>query len=66
MHEGEDMIKMVREFMGEGVLMYASDYPHPESHFPDSVDEVMKWQSISGEAANKLFWGNAVKLYGNP
>lgn len=66
MHEGEDMIKMVREFMGEGVLMYASDYPHPESHFPGSVDEVMKWQSISGEVANKLFWGNAVKLYGNP
>lgn len=66
MHEGEDMIKMVRDFLGEDVLMYASDYPHPESRFPDSVDSVLAWESLSGEAAEKVMWKNAVRLYGEP
>ena len=32
--EGEDMYNAVTQFLGDGVLMYASDYPHSECQFP--------------------------------
>jgi predicted TIM-barrel fold metal-dependent hydrolase len=62
-HEGEEMVRMVTELMGDGVLMFGSDYPHSESRFPDSVDIVMGWQSLGAEAMRKLMWDNSVNCY---
>ena len=39
------MFQMVTEALGDGVLMYASDYPHYESWFPNSIDKIMDWSS---------------------
>lgn len=65
-HEGEKMAKIVSDFLGDHVLMYASDYPHAESRFPESVDQVLAWKSLGDEALNKLMWDNAVRFYGEP
>jgi len=65
-HEGEKMAKMVTDFLGDHVLMYASDYPHAESRFPESVDKVSSWNSLGAEALRKLMWENAVRFYGEP
>ena len=62
-HEGEDMLTAVRGFLGDDVLMYASDYPHSECQFPDTVGNVLKWTSIAGEAQKKLMSGNAQRLF---
>jgi len=40
-HEGPLMTKAVVDILGDGVLMYQSDYPHPESLFPVAVDTVL-------------------------
>ena len=40
-HEGEKMTRMVTDFLGDGVLMYSSDYPHAESRFPESTNKVL-------------------------
>ena len=63
MHEGEDMFNCVRTFLGDDVLMYASDYPHSECHFPDSIDHVLAWPSLGEEVRRKLFWDNAARFY---
>lgn len=63
-HEGEDMVRMVNELMGDHVLMFGSDYPHAESRFPSSVDKVLGWESIGAEGMRKLMWDNAAKCYG--
>ncbi|MFQ6027554.1 MAG: amidohydrolase family protein [Dehalococcoidia bacterium] len=65
-HEGEEMAKMVTDFLGDQVLMYASDYPHAESRFPESVDKVLSWKSLGPAAMRKLMWDNAVRYYGEP
>jgi predicted TIM-barrel fold metal-dependent hydrolase len=62
MHEGAKITDSVFDLVGDGVLMYGSDYPHPESHFPESVEIVMSWQ-MSEERKRKLLWDNAVKFY---
>jgi predicted TIM-barrel fold metal-dependent hydrolase len=50
------------DVIGEDVLMYASDYPHSESHFPKSVELVLGW-NMSKERKQKLFWDNATRFY---
>jgi hypothetical protein len=40
--------------------MYSSDFPHPECDWPNSVDNVIKWESVIGEPAMRnLLGGNA-------
>jgi len=65
-NEGEDMVKMVADFLGDGVLTYASDYPHPECAFPGSVDAVSAWASFSDAQKRQMFWDNPVRLFGEP
>jgi uncharacterized protein len=61
--EGEDMFNAVTGFLGDGVLMYASDYPHSECQFPNSVDNILAWRSLSGDTRKKLFWDNANRFF---
>lgn len=60
--EGFKLTNSVIDLIGEDVLMYASDYPHGESHFPESVDLVMAWD-MPHVRKQKLLWDNACKLY---
>ena len=60
--EGLKLTEAVISMVGEDVLMYASDYPHGESHFPESVDLVLDWD-MPRARKQKLFWDNAIKLY---
>lgn len=68
MHEGLEIVQSFIDLMGENVLMMGSDYPHPESHFPESINEVLAWKSsgISDSAMKALMWDNPVRLYGEP
>lgn len=66
LHEGESMVRMVMEELGDHVLMFGSDYPHAESRFPDSVDKVLSWKSIGDERMKNLMWGNAIRCFGEP
>ena len=60
--EGQALTQAVIDLVGEGVLMYASDYPHSESHFPESVELFMKWD-MPDDLRRKILWDNAVKFY---
>jgi len=60
--EGVRVTNMVAELVGDDVLMYASDYPHAESHFPESAGTVAGWD-MAQERKRKLLWDNAKRLY---
>jgi uncharacterized protein len=62
-HEGEDMFSDVTRFLGEDVLMYASDYPHSECQFPDSVSNVLEWSAMGEGRMRKLLAGNADRFF---
>jgi predicted TIM-barrel fold metal-dependent hydrolase len=61
--EGEDMFNAVAGFLGDDVLMYASDYPHSECQFPNSVDNILAWSSLDADKRKKLLWGNANRFF---
>ena len=60
--EGGGITKSVMDLLGDDLLMYASDYPHSESHFPETVPTILKW-NLPREKMHKLLWANAVKFY---
>ena len=62
--EGAAMTKAVIDLLGDGVLMYLSDYPHPETLFPETIDTVLGWQSVLGEQAmRRLLSENAARFF---
>lgn len=53
------------EFFGEDKLLWASDYPHPDSIWPRSHEIVAKQMAALSEAQRyKITRGNAAALYG--
>ena len=60
--EGARLTNAVIDLVGEDLLMYASDYPHGESWFPNSVKTVLGWEMAEARK-KKLFWDNAVRFY---
>ena len=61
--EGPTITKGVIDVLGDGVLMYESDFPHPECMFPDSTDHVLAWKPLLGEdATRKLMAENAMRF----
>jgi len=62
-HEGEDMYDYVTRFLGDDVLMYASDYPHSECQFPDSVSNILAWKGLDQDRQRRLLWENANRFF---
>src|SRR5438876_2480607 len=60
--EGAPLTNAVADLLGDDVLMYASDYPHGESHFPKSASIVLGW-GMPEKRKKKLLWDNACRLY---
>lgn len=61
--EGPDAVLGVQAVVGDGVLMYSSDYPHGGCRFPSSVDVVLPWrEKLGDESFAKLAGGNARRL----
>ena len=60
--EGAPLTNAVCDLLGDEVLMYASDYPHGESHFPQSACIVLGWD-LPEPRKKKLLWDNATRLY---
>jgi predicted TIM-barrel fold metal-dependent hydrolase len=53
------------EFYGEDKLLWASDYPHPDSIWPNSRKVIEQTMGhLPPETVRKLTSGNAAKLYG--
>lgn len=52
-------------FFGDGHLLWASDYPHPDSVWPHSKDAIERQMKMLTPAMRRaLTWDNAAALYG--
>ena len=64
----EDHVAMsLIPFFGDGHLLWASDYPHPDSVWPNSRAAIERqMRNLSPEMRQKLTHDNAAHLYGLP
>jgi uncharacterized protein len=59
--EGEAMAQSVIDIVGDGVLMYSSDYPHGGCRFPRSPDIVLGWSGLGEANLRRIFSENAAR-----
>ena len=59
----ERMLPSVLKHVGDDKVVYASDYPHFDCDFPDSVRKVVERSDIGGESKRKILSENAKRLY---
>jgi hypothetical protein len=50
--------------LGEDQVIYASDYPHFDCDFPNSVAELVENSGLPGRVLEKVLGRNAARLYG--
>jgi predicted TIM-barrel fold metal-dependent hydrolase len=55
-------------WLGEDRILYESDFPHPDSKYPHTVDEFLglEPQLISEDSKRKILWDNALDFYRFP
>ena len=61
---GETLLPAVVGALGADFLLYASDYPHWDSEFPESARALRERTDLSAEARAKILGGNAQRLFG--
>jgi hypothetical protein len=66
LHEGGKMVKLVSEFLDDHLLMFTTDYPHPETRFPGSVDLALSWKEVNPDLMWKILWDNASRPSATP
>ena len=59
----EKMLPYVISVIGDDRLFYASDFPHWDSHYPQSVDDMLSREDLSAETKRKVMGANAKALY---
>jgi predicted TIM-barrel fold metal-dependent hydrolase len=59
---GEIMLPAVINAIGDKCIMYASDYPHGDSKWPETVSRIRK-AGLSVETQNRILGDNAARLY---
>jgi predicted TIM-barrel fold metal-dependent hydrolase len=60
----EAMLPGVIEVLGDDFLMYASDYPHWDSDFPESTRALRTRTDLSEDSRAKILGRNAERFYG--
>ena len=59
---GEIMLPAVINAVGDKCIMYASDYPHGDSKWPETVSRIRN-AGLSQESQNRILGDNAARLY---
>jgi len=62
LYEGETLAKSIVDVVGDGVLLYQSDYPHPGGEFPNSPAVVLGWKALGDAGLGKVLGGNAERF----
>jgi hypothetical protein len=60
----ESSLPYVLNTMGEGLVMYASDYPHWDCEFPESVRMLAGIAGLTEQQKRRVLGRNAVEWFG--
>ena len=56
-------VKYVIDYIGNDRLVFSTDFPHPDSKFPNSVEELLHLP-ITEDDKRKILWDNCARYYG--
>ena len=59
----EEPSKYAIDWLGNDRIVFSTDFPHPDSKFPESVDRFLQLP-MTEESKRKLLWDNCAAYYG--
>ena len=59
----ESELRYTVDAVGDGNIVFSSDYPHHDSEFPESVREFLSHDDLADDAKRKILWDNCADLY---
>ena len=59
----EDQVEWVIRTLGDDALVFSTDYPHPDSHFPEATERFLDLPIPPG-SRRRILWDNCARLYG--
>jgi len=60
----EWLLPQALKLLGENQIVYASDFPHWDNSYPQSIDEIRDRGDMSDAQKRKILSDNARRLYG--
>jgi predicted TIM-barrel fold metal-dependent hydrolase len=60
----ETLIPQALEYLGAEKLFYASDWPHWDNEYPESLDELLEREDVTAHDKRLLLRENALRMYG--
>jgi len=63
---GETLLPQAIEYLGDQHFLYATDIPHWDNEFPESLEALRAHPGLSQETKAKVLYDNARALYGLP
>jgi hypothetical protein len=61
---GETLVPETVNYLGERHFMYASDFPHWDSEFPESLEQLWNHPKLSESTKRKILYDNAKEFFG--
>ena len=61
----EDPVKYVIDYLGNGGLVFPTDFPHGDSKFQHSIERLLEID-ITDENKRKILWDNCAAPYDIP
>jgi predicted TIM-barrel fold metal-dependent hydrolase len=61
---GESLVPETVNYLGDSHFMYASDFPHWDSEFPESLGQLWNHPKLSDEKKRKILRDNAKDFFG--
>jgi predicted TIM-barrel fold metal-dependent hydrolase len=59
----EAALPQVVDALGDGCIMYASDYPHGDSKWPNTVSALRSIPGLTEQAQERILGTNAARFY---
>jgi len=60
----EELLYHVIEVLGDGNILFATDFPHPDAKYPQAVKRFLVLPRVSAEEKGRIMWDNPLAFYG--
>jgi predicted TIM-barrel fold metal-dependent hydrolase len=60
----EELLYQVVDALGDANVIFATDFPHPDSKYPMAVKSFLDLPRVPDESKQRILWDNAIHFYG--
>jgi uncharacterized protein len=59
----EELLYQVVDVLGDGNVIFATDFPHPDSKYPEALKSFLELPRVADSSKRRILWDNAISFY---